>query len=120
MKAVEIKILTHTSTKTERVVTNMLLLKVFKEKQQRKRLVEPFTSPDVKQRNDYKFDAFKIAKSMIKTNQDMIGEQCIRKYGGVSSVSDEDAKIVQESHHEKHGHGQRVNQSRTWLERVNQ
>ena len=33
---------------------------------------------NVMQQKDKKCDVFKTAKSMVKTNQDIIGEQCIR------------------------------------------
>ena len=42
--------------------------------------------------DDQKCDMFKIAKRMDKTNQDIIGEQCIRNGDGVLAVSDEDKK----------------------------
>ena len=51
------------------------------------------------QRNCYdcKCDMFK----MVKTNQDINDEHCIRNNGGVVAVSDEDKKIAWESYHEK-------------------
>ena len=45
------------------------------------------------QRDDQKFAVFKIAKRMVKTYQDVIGELCIRNDGGVLAFSDEDKKI---------------------------
>ena len=46
-------------------------------------------------------DFFRIAKRMIKNNQDIIAEQCIRTDDDVLQVSKEDEKIVWESQ-EKH------------------
>lgn len=48
---------------------------------------------NVMQRDDQKFAVFKIAKRMVKTYQDVIGELCIRNDGGVLAFSDEDKKI---------------------------
>ena len=44
---------------------------------------------------------FKIEKSMVKTNQYSIGEQCIINDDGVLAVSDEDNKITWKSYHAK-------------------
>ena len=44
-------------------------------------------------------DASKIAKTMVKTNQDIIDEQCIRDHV-VLAVSNEDKKKVWERYHE--------------------
>ena len=41
-----------------------------------------------------KCDVFKIAKRMVKTNQDVIGKQCIRNNDGVLSVNDKDKTRV--------------------------
>ena len=43
---------------------------------------------------EQKCDVFKIAKRIIKTNQDIIGEHCIRSDAGVLVVSDKDKKIA--------------------------
>ena len=46
-------------------------------------------------RDDQECDVFKFSKKMIKTNQNIIGEQCIRNYDDdVLTVCDEDKKIV--------------------------
>ena len=46
-------------------------------------------------RDDQECDVFKFSKKMIKTNQNIIGEQCIRNYDDdVLTVCDEDQKIV--------------------------
>ena len=49
---------------------------------------------NVIQQDDKKYDVFKIAKRMFKTNQDIIGEKCIRNDNGVLAVSDEDKKYL--------------------------
>ena len=51
-------------------------------------------------RDDQKADVSKIAKRMVITNQDIIGEQFIRN-DGLLTVTDEDKKIVWKSCHEK-------------------
>ena len=43
---------------------------------------------------------FKIAKMVVKTNQDIFVEQCIRNDDGVLAVSDEDQKIAWKNYHE--------------------
>ena len=45
------------------------------------------------QRDDHKCDVFKSAKRMVKSNQDVVGEQCIRYGDDVLSVSDDNKKI---------------------------
>ena len=50
---------------------------------------------------DYqKGDVFKIAKRLVNTNQDIIGEQCVRNCD-VLAVSDEDKEIAWKSYQEK-------------------
>ena len=49
--------------------------------------------------DDQKCYVLKIAKRMVKTNQDIIGEQCIRNDDGVLAVSDEDKKIAWKIHY---------------------
>lgn len=44
---------------------------------------------------------FEIAKRMVKTNQDAIGEQCTRSDDGVLTVSDEYKNILWKNHYEK-------------------
>ena len=39
----------------------------------------------------------KIAKRMVKINQDILGEQCIRSDDVVLAVSDEDKKVIMEN-----------------------
>ena len=53
------------------------------------------------QRDDQKIDVFKIAKRMVKTNHDIIGEQYIRNDDGVLAVSVENTKTVSKSYLEK-------------------
>ena len=43
----------------------------------------------------------KIAKKMAKTNQGIIGENCMRNDNGMFAVSDEDRKIAWKSYLEK-------------------
>ena len=50
--------------------------------------------------NAQKCDEFKIAKRMIRTNQDIIGEQWIRNDSGALAVGDEDKKIAWRNYHE--------------------
>ena len=44
--------------------------------------------------NDNRYDVFKIAKEIVKTNQDIISEWAIRNDDGVLSVNDKDKKIA--------------------------
>ena len=48
--------------------------------------------------DDQRCDTFKITKSIVKVNQDVTGEHCIRTDVGVFAVSDEDKKIAQKSY----------------------
>ena len=48
---------------------------------------------------NHKCGEFKIAKRMIKTNQVIISEQCLRNGDVVVAVSDEDNKIAWRSYH---------------------
>ena len=56
---------------------------------------------NVLQRDEQKCDVFKIAKRMVKINQDIIGEQCIRNEDGVMEFSDKNKNIAWKSYHEK-------------------
>ena len=47
-----------------------------------------------------KCDVFKIPNRMVKTNQDVTGEQCVRNHDGVGALSDEDKKITWKNYHE--------------------
>ena len=42
-----------------------------------------------------------VSWQMVKTNQDIIDEYCIRNYDSVLAVSDEDKKKALKSYHEK-------------------
>ena len=53
------------------------------------------------QTDDQKCDVFVIVKKMVKTNQGIIGEQCIRNDDGVLAVTYEDKKMAWKSYHEK-------------------
>ena len=43
-------------------------------------------------------EVFEIAKRVIKTNQDIVSEQCIRNFDDVLAGSDEDGKMAWESY----------------------
>ena len=43
-------------------------------------------------------EVFEIAKRVIKTNQDIVSEQCIRNFDDVLAGSDEDRKMAWESY----------------------
>ena len=51
-------------------------------------------------RDDQKCDVLKIVKRMVKTNPEIIGENCIRNGNGVLAVGNE-FKISSKSYHEK-------------------
>ena len=44
--------------------------------------------PDIMRRDDQKNEVFKMTKQMIKTNQDIIGEECIRSDDGELATSE--------------------------------
>ena len=44
--------------------------------------------------DDQKCDVFKTAKIVVKTNQDIIDEHCIRNNDGVPAVIDENMKLI--------------------------
>ena len=44
--------------------------------------------------DDQKCGVFKTAKSVVKTNQDIIDEHCIRNNDGVPAVIDENMKLI--------------------------
>lgn len=58
-----------------------------------KLFIKPNVKPNVKQKEMDSYGLFMIAKRTVKTNQDFIGEQCIRNDDGVLAVSGEDRKI---------------------------
>ena len=77
---------------------------------QQKKLGVLLILPNVRQKGKYlknmrrsgeKCDGFKIAKRMVKTNRDIIGEQRIRNNDCASVVSDEDKKIAWKSYQKK-------------------
>ena len=45
-------------------------------------------------KDDQKSDVFKTAKTMVKTNQDISDEHCIRNDDSTLAVSDEDIEIA--------------------------
>lgn len=50
-------------------------------------------------KDDQKFDVIRISKIVVKTNQDITGNQCIRN-NSVLAVKDEYKKIACERHYE--------------------
>ena len=56
---------------------------------------------DVCKRNDQKCEVLKIADRMIKTNQVIIGKQCIRNKNRRLEVIDGDQKIARKRYHDK-------------------
>ena len=56
---------------------------------------------NVMSRDDEEYDVFKFAKRMIKTNENIIGEQCIRNDDDVLTVCDNDTKIAWKSYLKK-------------------
>lgn len=66
-----------------------------------KLFIKSNVKPNVKQKEMDSYGLFMIAKRTVKTNQDFIGEQCIRNDDGVLAVSGEDRKIHQKNYHQK-------------------
>ena len=52
-------------------------------------------------RDDQKCDVFKITKKILKTCQDITGEQCLRNDDSVLVAGDEDMKIAWKNYHAK-------------------
>ena len=48
-----------------------------------------------------RWEMFKPGKRMVKTDQGILGEKCIRNDDGVLAVNEDDNKIVAKSYHEK-------------------
>ena len=48
----------------------------------------------IMRRDDQKDAVFKISKRMVKTNQDIIGEQYMRSNDGMLAANDENKKIA--------------------------
>ena len=63
--------------------------------------VEKKRFAEVERRDDQKNEVFRIAKAMVKSNQDIIGEQCIKGDSGRLAVSDKDKKEAWKSYYEK-------------------
>ena len=51
--------------------------------------------------DDEKWSVFKIAKRMVQTNQDIIGEHCIKSYDGKLTVGDKEKKTAGKDYLEK-------------------
>ena len=56
--------------------------------------------PNATGRDDHKNEIFKIAKQMKKTNQDIVGEKCIRKDDGDLAITEKDKKDAWKSYYE--------------------
>ena len=56
---------------------------------------------DVLRREDQRNEVFKIANQMKKTNQDAVGEKCIRNDEGNLASTEEEKKLAWKSHYEK-------------------
>ena len=48
-----------------------------------------------------RWEIFNFGKKMVKTNQSVVGEQCIRNDDGILAVNEDDNKIAAKSYHEK-------------------
>ena len=66
-----------------------------------KRRAEEERFPNVLTRDDQKNEVFKIAKQMAKTNQDIIGEKCVKGDTGDLAFDDSSKKIAWESYYSK-------------------
>ena len=55
---------------------------------------------NIENRDDQKQEVFRIAKSLVKDNRDIIGEQCIRNDDGILAVSEEAKKVAWKSYYE--------------------
>ena len=56
---------------------------------------------DILRRDDEKNEVFRIAKQMAKTNQDIVGEKCIRNDEGVLATSEQDKKDAWKCYYER-------------------
>ena len=56
---------------------------------------------DALRREDQRNEVFKIAKQMKNTNQDVVGEKCIRNDEGNLASTEEEKKLAWKSHYEK-------------------
>ena len=52
-------------------------------------------------RDDQKNEVFKIAKQMTKTNQDIIGEKCVKDDAGELAFDDKSKKAAWKSYYNK-------------------
>ncbi|KAK3893367.1 hypothetical protein Pcinc_002801 [Petrolisthes cinctipes] len=56
---------------------------------------------DILRRDDEKNEVFRIAKQMAKTNQDIVGEKCIRNDDGVLAINEQDKKDAWKCYYER-------------------
>ena len=56
---------------------------------------------NIENRDDQKLEVFRIAKTMVKDNRDIIGEQCIRNDDGGLAINEEDKKIAWKNYYER-------------------
>ena len=56
---------------------------------------------EIERRDDQKNEVFKIAKAMVKTNQDIVGEQCVKNDEGKLAVTNDDKKQAWQSHYQR-------------------
>ncbi|KAK3896219.1 hypothetical protein Pcinc_000141 [Petrolisthes cinctipes] len=56
---------------------------------------------DILRRDDEKNEVFRIAKQMAKTNQDIVGEKCIRNDDGVLAIHEQDKKDAWKCYYER-------------------
>ena len=66
-----------------------------------KKRVEEERFPNLLTRDDQKNEVFKIAKQMTKTNQDIIGEKCVRDDTGELAFDDKSKKAAWKSYYNK-------------------
>ena len=57
---------------------------------------------DILRRDDQKSEVFKIAKQIAKTNQDVVGEKCIRNDDGVLACSETEKKAAWKCYYERY------------------
>ena len=66
-----------------------------------RKLAEEERFGDVLRREDDRVEVFKIAKQMMKTNQDVIGEKCVRNDRNELAITDKEKLIAWREHYEK-------------------
>ena len=56
---------------------------------------------NIQRRDDEKNEIFRIAKEIVKTNQDIVGEKCIRTDDGELAINEQDKKNTWKCYYEK-------------------